>query len=380
MKTIRINVPLTVRHTVLTPLGPSTISRVEAEFDGVSVTIGGMRDAVDRILSTMAPSDPHSLIQRALSALGHVVGDHKKDVEQFSQWVDHLVAFPRTDEARNLWTEAMLRAAQSPYPISVSDASRACFELVLEQARLFPPSPKVDLGDAELQEWRSAAKTNGIGSPKELAESANMSFGQFVDRKISREWQAATLCATPADAAILRASLIRDCGNMAHEKADENAQWQASTECDTPEFQSKCREAQTERERANTAERMFRVEQAKRESEVRAERERADSLAEKLRECDDIISRAREFAGLAQHDTKSIVDWCRDAREKLATAIIPLPKPEKVEAGQKWAFVMTAKSGLEPGNRYLAGRFADSERKDYAAFHGDLLSGFYLGT
>jgi uncharacterized protein YeeX (DUF496 family) len=55
--------------------------------------------------------------------------------------------------------------------------------------------------DVELGQWRDAAKANGITSPNELVQSANINFGQFVDRKVTRDWQEATGCKSPSDAA-----------------------------------------------------------------------------------------------------------------------------------------------------------------------------------
>ena len=215
MKTIQIKKPLMVIHGVLTPLNNNFHSRIEADCEGVSIIISGMRDVVDRMLAPDAtPSDPHSLIQRALSALGYVVGDHRKDVAQFSRWVDHLITFPRSEEAKAIWTEAMLRLFGSDSPplvqSTIAEASGACGAFVVEQMRLFPPRISgMDLGTeawTELQEWRSAAKASGIDSPAELSESGKINFGQLVDRKVSRDWQLATQCDSPKDAESLRAA------------------------------------------------------------------------------------------------------------------------------------------------------------------------------
>jgi uncharacterized protein YeeX (DUF496 family) len=97
------------------------------------------------------------------------------------------------------------------------------------------------------------------------------------------------------------------------------------------------------------------------------------------------IIEARKAAGI-NHEKPgsgvytSLAEWCKDALEKLAIAIVPLPKPEKVEAGQKWAFVMTATSGPENESPLLAGRFKNAWGQHYGALNEDLASGFYLGT
>lgn len=450
MKQVRINVPLTVRHTVLIPLGSDMISKIEAEHNGVSVLISGMRDAVDGALSLGAPSDPHSLIQRALSALGYVVGDHEKDMAQFSRWVDRLAEFPQSEEALELWTKSVL--ALLPSVKSIEGASLDARDVVIQRMRLFPPAPKTGLGDgplpepwAELHEWRSAAKRCGIASVKELAGTVSETFGQFVDRKIVSEWQEATGCPDPATAkerieqreqAWVNAT-DRHCPGDAEQRIDDLQMqtkmqaetiraWRKETGAETPEsainrvgadqdawkeatgcsnafqaqkklaeleskllsyaseidalrkapqthdpvvvaiehgahfalngqiigrvydperelakvraeLQSKCREAQTEKERANTAEGMYQAERAKRESEVRAANRASNHL-------EDAIVEARKAAGIDHEkpgsgDYTSLAKWCSDARAKLASAIIPLPKPEKVEAGQKWARV-----------------------------------------
>jgi hypothetical protein len=90
------------------------------------------------------------------------------------------------------------------------------------------------------------------------------------------------------------------------------------------------------------------------------------------------IAEARKAAGI-DHNT-SLAEWINDARNKLASAIVPLPKPKMVEVGQKWAFVMTATSGPESGNVYLAGRFRNAWSHHYGALVDDTRTGFYLGT
>lgn len=177
---------------------------IDATAPGVEVSISGHPDAVKGLFVT--PSDPHSLIQRALSALGYVVGDHEKDVAQFSQWIDHLVKFPQSEEALGLWTNATLARLHATR--SVDEASKDAQAIVIQRMRLFPPAPKTGLDDGpllpepwtELHEWRSAAKRCGIESAKELADTVSETFGQFVDRKVTRDWREATGCQDPATA------------------------------------------------------------------------------------------------------------------------------------------------------------------------------------
>lgn len=66
--------------------------------------------------------------------------------------------------------------------------------------------------------------------------------------------------------------------------------------------------------------------------------ERASSLLETG------VVEARKAAGIDHEkpgsgNYTSLAEWCSNARATLASAIIPLPKPEKVKPGQKWAVV-----------------------------------------
>jgi len=499
---------------------------IDATAPGVEVSISGHPDAVKGLFVT--PSDPHSLIQRALSALGYVVGDHEKDVAQFSQWIDHLVKFPQSEEALGLWTNATLARLHATR--SVDEASKDAQAIVIQRMRLFPPAPKTGLDDGpllpepwtELHEWRSAAKRCGIESAKELADTVSETFGQFVDRKVTRDWREATGCQDPATAKerikqlragydsadAERSQLKRDaeqrerawvnttdrhCPGDAEQRIDDLRMqveiqaetihaWEKETKCKSPEDASKLDElAKTWQDSSTRYEYIakqrareisewvaksgvaypdelvekFRVTEdawkeatgaadthaaykkiadleskilsyaseidalrklaspkrdwdaelglagAEHRMRVAAERELAKIKAEldsKRRECQTekeradkaehdannlrvIYSDARASAGLPLQigEGENLSKWCSDAREKLSRAIIPLPKPEKVEAGQKWAFVMKAiEKGSSPPR--VVGTFIDSNGSSWCAYQSDLDTGFYLGT
>jgi hypothetical protein len=58
--------------------------------------------------------------------------------------------------------------------------------------------------------------------------------------------------------------------------------------------------------------------------------------------------------------------------------IVPLPKPERVEPGQRWAFVMTSESKLD---QFGYARFYDaSGSPTFTADSKDFEAGFYLGA
>jgi hypothetical protein len=249
MKTIKINVPLTVHYESLPPSvdGEATQKRIESRWGAVSVSVSGSREAVDHMLSVCPTNDPPTLIQRALSALGYVVGDYEKDVAEFSRWVDHLAAFPQSEEALELWTNATL--AGLPAGKTVYEASKDAQAIVIQRMRLFPPAPKTGLDDgpllpepwAELHEWRSAAKRCGIESAKELAGTVAETFGQFVDRKVTRDWQEATGCKTPEDASKLDelAKTWQDSSTryeyVAKQRAREISEWVAKSGVVSPD-------------------------------------------------------------------------------------------------------------------------------------------------
>jgi hypothetical protein len=396
--------------------------------------------------------------------------------------------------------------------------------------RLFPPAPKTGLNDGpllpepwtELHEWRSAAKRCGIESAKELADTVSETFGQFVDRKVTRDWREATGCQDPATAKerikqlragydsadAERSQLKRDaeqrerawvnttdrhCPGDAEQRIDDLRMqveiqaetihaWEKETKCKSPEDASKLDElAKTWQDSSTRYEYIakqrareisewvaksgvaypdelvekFRVTEdawkeatgaadthaaykkiadleskilsyaseidalrklaspkrdwdaelglagAEHRMRVAAERELAKIKAEldsKRRECQTekeradkaehdannlrvIYSDARASAGLPLQigEGENLSKWCSDAREKLSRAIIPLPKPEKVEPGQKWAFVMKAiDKGSSPPR--VVGTFIDSNGSSWCAYQSDLDTGFYLGT
>ena len=585
MKTIKINVPLTVHYESLPPSvdGEATQKRIESRWGAVSVSVSGSREAVDHMLSVCPTNDPPTLIQRALSALGYVVGDYEKDVAQFSQWIDHLVKFPQSEEALGLWTNATLARLHATR--SVDEASKDAQAIVIQRMRLFPPAPKTGLDDGpllpepwtELHEWRSAAKRCGIESAKELADTVSETFGQFVDRKVTRDWQEATGCKTPEDASKLDelAKTWQDSSTryeyIAKQRAREISEWAAKSGVASPdalvekfrvtedawkeatgaadthtaykkiadleskllsyaseidalrksaspkrdwdtelglagaehkmrvaaerelakvraELDSKRRECQTLSEQAEHWQKKAYSENEK----AAVERERADDITrtstkrgtilDKIAEAfgrdfdheslpehvadlkrayskiedaligpDDLVNESNEIASILVSQIKeagiesaasslagrsvylsvswaktilareillaspgeSIVDAAKRVMDRCASleqqivaddnrtdelrkilhakegesiidaakrAIIPLPKPEKVEPGQRWAFVMKATSGPEDGNVYLAGRFRNAWGNHYGALVDDVRTGFYLGT
>jgi hypothetical protein len=91
------------------------------------------------------------------------------------------------------------------------------------------------------------------------------------------------------------------------------------------------------RKRASTAESMFKVEQQKHD-DTKKELLAANQF---VRDHSVMWRRMSAAIGLEQTDAIDIVAWIEGVQKKLANAIIPLPKPEKVELGQRWAIVST---------------------------------------
>lgn len=114
-----------------------------------------------------------------------------------------------------------------------------------------------------------------------------------------------------------------------------------------------------------------------------------------------VVDAAKRVTGTELHDTKVALNSIRDAITKksarslgdlacqswtdvaarivglIDSAIFPLPKPENIEPGQKWAFVMTATNSPYSSN---VTDFCDTSGFGFKAYPGDLLSAFYLGT
>lgn len=483
MKTIKINVPLTVHYELLPPPvdGEAIQKRIESRWGAVSVAISGSRESVDHMLSVCPTNDPPTLIQRALSVLGYVVGDHEKDVAQFSRWVDHISEFPQSEEALELWTNATLARLHATR--SVDEASKDAQAIVVQRMRLFPPAPETGLDDgplipepwAELHEWRSAAKRCGIASAKELADTVSETFGQFVDRKVTRDWQEATGCDTPdvaklrigqlnrfldewrsksgvasPDALVEKFRVTEDAWKEATGATDTHAAYKkiANLELQLVSYASEIDAlrkspkrdwdaelglAGAEHKTRVAAERELAKVKAELDSkrrECQTEKERADKAEQDANNLRSIYSDARASAGLPPSigEGENLSKWCQDAREArqeadtwktealtcgmtlvdirsaleskfphlgsfanvswnefgkkavaaISSAIIPLPKPESVEPGQRWAFVMTCmrETSIASG---LAIQFVDAGGCGYAAFEEDIASGFYLG-
>ena len=99
---------------------------------------------------------------------------------------------------------------------------------------------------------------------------------------------------------------------------------------------------QYEKMRANAAESMFLLEQQKHDDTKKA------LFAANVFANDHAVMWKRMSASIGMKQTvmMDIVQWIEDTQKKLANAIIPLPKPKKVEPGQKWAKVVSVR---DPG-------------------------------
>ncbi len=505
-----------------------TAEQISLRCGGATVTVFGSPSEVRSLVENGPPADALSDIQRALNVLGYPVGNHQKDAETFSRWIDGLNAYAQSEEVKATFTEAMLRLMGGPNPPltpeTMHEAAGACAALVQEQMRLFPPRARTELDDGpelpqmsdarerswqmatgasepgevhnrlrgfggvfgaveQIEKWRestnalapeqaaSTIKTlreasvlmqrtivewhdeTGQESPKlagqRIASLMNdrddlsKRLGSLLsERELWRvrtnqdrpedvvpesHWINATQCQTPTGAGELlrqRVERIKEleaklaeserCGEKAFGIAQSMA-WQSCTGRETPrdardmigklrseldeattklaqrgqdylaacaevdkvrkaartlglvsddakeiaklraELQSKCREAQTERERADAVDSMFRVEQQKhndtraelatRTNEWRAQVTRADAAKRERNDAFDALNKIRD-AILKKDATRILVgeSWTAVAAlfvQVLDSAIIPLPKPEKVEPGQKWAALYT---------------------------------------
>lgn len=67
-----------------------------------------------------------------------------------------------------------------------------------------------------------------------------------------------------------------------------------------------------------------------------------------------------------------------ELKTRLAGAIVPLPKPERVEPGQRWAIVMGTANDCRHGSEMY--EFIDADGSSYFANEDDLAKAHYLGT
>jgi hypothetical protein len=241
--------------------------------------------------------------------------------------------------------------------------------------------------DAELIAWRAAATLHGVTAPKQLESMVGFDFVQFTELQ---EWRAAAK-ANEFD------SLRSKVGDTSTQLQLSERKWQLATGCMTAtgageliksfraanvDLQSKLDElsaklherdqdlltANSEIDRVKSAAHTLGLvfDDTKELDRVRTENralraeivgkvlsahpdcarlttELAKTRAElqtKQREVADhsiMWKRINTTIGLSQGSVIDIVQWIEDAQKKLANAVIPLPKPEKVEAGQKWA-------------------------------------------
>jgi hypothetical protein len=248
----------------------------------------------------------------------------------------------------------------------------------------------------ELQSWRNAAKLFAVHSPEELASLARLDSSEINDRK----WRAATACSSPSDAQGRIYALVSELSVMkesaSKKLADELSCWQSNTGCTTAdgagaliqrlretirllknfqirveaaeknadELSAKLAErdqdllsANAEIDRVKIAARTIGLasdqyaELAKTRADMHAkcreaqtEKERADAAERFARDHSIMWGRMIAAIGLEQGAAIDIVNWVEDAQKKLASAFIPLPKPEKVEPGQKWVLCVSVES------------------------------------
>jgi len=244
--------------------GPKT--EVNALVYPVAAADGSWRAAHDAIVEERYASE----VQRALIALGfseteRSVGVDRNRVPQalktFSSWIDRLQSLPVADEELcATWSEYMrarFGGGEPPMtPTAVNEAAHAAHYAITMQLQLFPPRSRTvsTAGNSyaeewtELSAWREAGLACQIGSPKELAETARMNFGQFVDRKVTREWQDETGEQSPKLAGQRIASLVNDVHGQSQRiqaLLDERELWREKTNCEHPkEFASEWSEVE----------------------------------------------------------------------------------------------------------------------------------------
>jgi hypothetical protein len=67
-----------------------------------------------------------------------------------------------------------------------------------------------------------------------------------------------------------------------------------------------------------------------------------------------------------------------ELKAQFARAIVPLPRPERVEPGQRWAIVMGTASDCRCGSTIY--KFIDADGSPYFANEDDIAKSYYLGT
>jgi len=211
-----------------------------------------------------------SEVQRALVTLGFSESERSRAIDlnsvpqalkTFSSWIDRLQSLPVADEELcATWSEYMrarFGGGEPPMtPTAVNEAAHAAHYAITMQLQLFPPRSRAasSAGNSyaeewtELSAWREAGLACQIDSPKELAETAGMNFGQFVDRKVTREWQDETGEQSPKLAGQRIGSLVNDVHGQSQRiqaLLDERELWREKTNCEHPkEFASEWSEVE----------------------------------------------------------------------------------------------------------------------------------------
>lgn len=260
--------------------------QVSAGHGRVSIVVEGPADEVNALVvsvpATPADGSWHatykanveeayaSEVQRALILLGFSESERSIGVDSdrvpralktFSRWIDRVAALPvSSEELKATWAELMrarFGGSEPPMtPTTVEEASAAARHAVVLQLQNFPPrarrsdDPEASYVEewTELQQWRNAAKACKLDSPRDLASTADMNFGQFVDRKVVREWQDETGQESPKLAGQQIASLVNDVHNQSQRiqsLLDERELWREKTNCNHPsEFASEWSEVE----------------------------------------------------------------------------------------------------------------------------------------
>jgi hypothetical protein len=104
-----------------------------------------------------------------------------------------------------------------------------------------------------------------------------------------------------------------------------------------------------------------------------------DAMREELDKQTQIAAELRSERDALLEVATHHADEIMAMRAKLASAIVPLPKPERVEPGQRWAHVMICRENGANEVRPVW-RFTDADGYPFSAFGAGMETAIYLGT
>lgn len=339
-----------------------------------------------------------SEVRRALVVLGFSDQERSDTLDTFSRWVDTLERTPHDEEAKATWTEFCLRLASTGNG-TLGGMLKDADAFITEQLRRFPPRPRTGLDDGpglernmidlerhedvvnvavlaektrwqvatgyassseiaseldRLREWETTAKQRGWNHPMDMRGHSALDTQEERQR-----WQDATKCSSPDEFTTNMAEWSKESGCASPRFAtleldrlrQDATDWQSETGCMTPtgagELVRQLRECAEKYDSIMKAANEIEATGCESLSDVAQwiDTAKKESWQTEALTCAMTLTEVRKtlekkFPHLGSFANIPWAEFGKKAVSAIESAIVPLPKPERVEVGQRWA-VMT---------------------------------------